>query len=226
MAQAQKVRYIDRVSRSVMATSNYSLRPKSRKSYKELAEFSLPRPKRADKNRLYPVEVVEEEEDQVKVHYVGYSRTWDEWKSRDDVVDLHPRDKRDDALQLEKYTPPDYHWELAHAIKASLSSSRKVGPDVRIELPFDLLIFNGGLKQVGSFLRTYRNNDLYGIQDYDNLVPLLGKKWYIRGISEQLDFCAVLKDTVVFHLYRKAPIKDYITGELLCGGACVSFCKI
>lgn len=85
------------------------------------------------------------------------------------------------------------------------------------------IIFNGGLKQVGSFLRTYRNNDLYGIQDYDDLVPLLGKKWYIRGINEQLDFCAVLKDTVVFHLYCKAPIKDFITRELLCGGYMLVF---
>ena len=35
---------------------------------------------------LYAIEVLEEKDDQVKIHYTGYSSEYDEWRSKDDVV--------------------------------------------------------------------------------------------------------------------------------------------
>ncbi len=63
------------------------------------------------------------------------------------------------------------------------------------------------------FLKPFRGNDLYGIRNYDNLAPLLGKRRHIRGINSRLDFCAVKKETVIFHLYRKSPVKDFIAED-------------
>ncbi len=60
---------------------------------------------------------------------------------RDDVVDVETK-----AHQLENYAPYNPHHELTYAIKAALTPTRRVGgPEVRIEIPFDLLVFNGGL---------------------------------------------------------------------------------
>ena len=44
------------------------------------------KPKTAD--QLYPIEVVEEDGDRVKVHYVGYGLEDDEWRKREDIEDL------------------------------------------------------------------------------------------------------------------------------------------
>ena len=35
---------------------------------------------------LYPVEIVEEDSLRYKVHYVGYSRSFDEWKSKEEII--------------------------------------------------------------------------------------------------------------------------------------------
>ncbi len=63
------------------------------------------------------------------------------------MVDQQDGGDAGDALQVERYTPHDYHQELAYAIKAVPTSSRRMGgPEVRAEMPFDMLVYNGGLK--------------------------------------------------------------------------------
>jgi len=52
------------------------------KDYKELGDgVKLPRerPKRVEE-KLYPVEIIERNEERVKVHYIGYNSSYDEWK--------------------------------------------------------------------------------------------------------------------------------------------------
>ena len=80
------------------------------------------------------------------------------------------------ALQIEDYEPFDLHYELAYAIKAALRSCLpRRDPDVRLEIPFDLLIFNGGMKLAGTFVRKFRGHDIYTIRNYCELAPLLGQ---------------------------------------------------
>ena len=38
--------------------------------------------KKYDAQKLYSVEIIEREDDRVKVHYVGYSSKYDEWKDK------------------------------------------------------------------------------------------------------------------------------------------------
>lgn len=65
-------------------------RKRRRLDYCQLADVQVPRAtktrkKTAAPNQLYPVAVTEENELRVKVHYVGYSNSYDEWK---DVSEL------------------------------------------------------------------------------------------------------------------------------------------
>ena len=187
-----------------MAT--YSLRSKERKNYREIADIRLPRPERLQAtNKLYPVKVLERDNQRVKIHYVGYSNVHDEW--RDEEITLFGVQG---ALQMESYRPYCHYRELAYAIKAALRSALpRRDPDVRIEIPFDQLVYNGGLKQVGTFVRTFRGNEVYQITTYDDLVPLLGKWWYIRVLNEQKDFCAAKLETVLFHLGRRPDLTEF-----------------
>ena len=175
--------------------ASYNLRKKETRNYREMAELRLPRPERVE-NKLYPIEVLERRKGRVKIHYVGYDSIHDEWRNEDEITDMEHSEAG--ALQMEDYKPFDLHYELAYAIKAALRSCLpRRDPDVRLEIPFDLLIFNGGLKLAGTFVRKFRGHDIYTIRNYHELAPLLGKRWYLRVLNEQQDFCAVKEDTVL-----------------------------
>lgn len=63
--------------------------------YKASSDIVLPVAKRSHQSRqieseLYPVEVLERDEEakRVKVHYTGYGSSDDEWKDKGDIVDF------------------------------------------------------------------------------------------------------------------------------------------
>ena len=152
------------------------------------------------------MEVLERDNGRVKIHYVGYSDVNDEWRDEKEIAPFGVQG----ALQMEPYRPYCHHRELARAIKAALRSALpRRDPDVWIEIPFDQLVYNGGLKKVGTFVRTFRGNDVHQIKMYDDLVPLLGIWWCICVLNEQKDFCAAKFETVMFHLGRRPDLTDF-----------------
>ena len=98
--------------------------------------------------------------------------------------------------------------ELRYQIKLALNSGSRHDPEVRIEIPFDPLIFAGGLQQVGKFTQNYRGHSVYTISTYGDLIPLLGPRWHIRGLNGN-DFCYVNLETVLFHLHHRKCLEDY-----------------
>ena len=76
-------------------------------------------------------------------------------------------------------------------------------------MPFDQFLYVGGLQQAGKKLKNYRGHDIYGIEKYDNLVPILGPRWHVRVYNEQMDFGYVMLETVQYHLHRRQPLPDY-----------------
>ena len=185
----------------------YNLRNCPRKDYKRLAEPKIPRAireKRADGSKLYPIEVCERQENSVKIHYIGYSDEHDEWRNSSDLVSIGS-----DGQQLEDYQPYNPHRELAYQIKVSLHSGSRREPEVRIELPFDRLLFEGGLKQCGRFLGKRGGHDVYTVRGHADLKPLLGDRWHVRILAENLDFCYVNMDTVQYYLHTRQALKDF-----------------
>ena len=74
-----------------------------RPDYRSLANISVPRPSyctsrgkenSSDSDKLYRLTVVEDEANgMVKVHYIGYSHEYDEWRSNEDIVELNVEDE-------------------------------------------------------------------------------------------------------------------------------------
>ena len=83
-------------------------------------------------------------------------------------------------MEMEPYEPFDLHKELAYHIKVGLKDSRK-DPDIRIEMPFDL--FNGGLTCCGKLMRKSWGHNVYGINRYTDLKPLLSDRWHLRILN-------------------------------------------
>ena len=113
--------------------------------YKKLNDRKgIPRKEGRKRSELYPIEIVERDaaNARVKIHYIGYSTSDDEWRSTADILDFTPP---------KPLISPTFslYQELALKIKRSLQGLRKASPEVRIEMDFDAIIFDGGLKRLG-----------------------------------------------------------------------------
>ena len=79
-----------------------------------------------------------------KVRYVGYSSKHDEWKDKSEI-ELAQCDQVEDEVAA-IYEPFSLYKDLCIKIKKVLSCNRTASPNIKISMPFDLLLFNGGLK--------------------------------------------------------------------------------
>ena len=79
------------------------------------------------------------------------------------------------------------------------------------------------MKTAGKLVKVVRGEEHYTIERYEDLSPLLGEQWFIRGINTHLDFCAVVADTVTFYLHKKADIVDYLSPNNVDGGYVLVF---
>lgn len=195
-----------------------SARPKrsvSRVNYCKLADVKVPRRTRCTKvngasfsesSTLNRLKILERDDDnnRVKVRYVGYSRKFDEWRKADDIVDLNESDNSSDEetssllgrKQLSKFC---LFEELACQIKLSLVGNRKADPVCSIIMSFDSLHFEVLIR------RSVRNGtkgkrEAYGLSSLSKLDDLLGERWYMRGLNSAGDFCYIEPGTIKFYL--------------------------
>ena len=100
--------------------------------------------------------------------------------------------------------------ELALKIEANLTCGRKSSPTIKIEMPFDKLLYDGGLKSLGRFKHRSRGNKQFTITTHSDLDPLLGKNWHVRGLNIAGDFSCIIPESVCYYLRRKRPLVEYI----------------
>jgi len=87
-------------------------------NYRELADIKLPKRSRVAKNSKatssgnpertwYRLKILQRNEDQVKVRYIGYGSKYDEWRSADDIVDIEEeRDGSEDKVSGREQLSP------------------------------------------------------------------------------------------------------------------------
>ena len=96
---------------------------------------------------MYAIEIIGHDTTagKVKVHYVGYASDEDKWRDAGDIVDLTPPK----SLLLSTFS---LYQELALVlkIKRSLQGHRKANPKISIEMDFDKMLYDGGLKRLGT----------------------------------------------------------------------------
>ena len=71
----------------------YQLRHGQRVDYRELSDTKLPHASwtgRQHDDKLYAIELLEEKDGQVKIHYSGFSSEYDEWRDKDIVEPAEP----------------------------------------------------------------------------------------------------------------------------------------
>ena len=167
-------------------------------------------------DKLYRVQVIEEDKDKglVKVRYLGYDSSHDEWRKRDDIVQL---DESDDCSE-EEYSaeiessivhPFSLYDELATKIKTLLNSGRKGDPVCSITMSFDPIYFEG-LARRGSALPSGSGRRQYHtVKVLTHLDDVLGRRWYVRGLNVVGDFSYVIPGSVKYHLKYCKPKTEY-----------------
>ena len=94
---------------------------------------------------------------------------YDEWRAADEIVKTLNR--------REKYVSYSLYADLASPIKAYLCLVRKAIPEVRIDMPFDRITFDGVLRLKGRELKVCRGVMCYGIsacEDVDEFSERIG----------------------------------------------------
>ena len=143
-------------------------------------------------------------EGNVRIHYVGYSASYDEWRPRDDVVNFVSSSISEEFC---------LHNELALRVKSSLVSQRRSNPAVKIEMSFDRDVYDEGLSAAGYVKCTKRGVRHNTIRNYSDLDSLLGANWHYRGLNSAGDFCYVIEDSIEFYLYKRRPLVQYAPDE-------------
>lgn len=94
-------------------------------------------------------------------------------------------------------------------IKQALTCGRKSSPIVKINMAFDLIQFNGGLKTAGILFKTVHGVQHFKIRNYQDLNPFLGDSWHFRGLNSNGDYGYVQLETVDFCLRRSRTLVEY-----------------
>ena len=155
------------------------------------------------KNKLYEIEIMEEDGANVKVHYSGYASIYDEWKPKHEVVLMKP--DYSDSVESE-WSPLT---ELACSIKKRLLPSRSEDPEIRIQVPCDHASFQLLQSKAVPIRGCTRGQGSYTINTHKDLNDLLGPRWYIRIVNPVGDFSYVILKTIRFSLTRGRPILEY-----------------
>ena len=151
----------------------------------------------------------------MKVHYVGYPETDDEWRSCEELV-------AEGALGrvLPSFIPTGESLEdraalfcdrLSRKIKLSLFSTKRESPEVRIEQEIEADVFNHWFKNIG-VVKDSRGRHVHCIDSPidPELTKLFGNKWSERILNANGDFCYVTKGTIQFWTHKKSFIKEFV----------------
>ena len=160
----------------------------------------------------------------VKIHFVGYSEDFDEWRNADSFVNS---EKSDLGRLLPRFMPsedslPDrasaLFSHLSKEIKFALFSTKRESPGVRIEERIELDIYHKYLQNIG-VVKKLRGHDVHCVDNNFDLCDLLGDKWFERIQNINGDFCYVTPGTVQFWLHEKKAVKEffYVGDKLLEG---------
>ena len=156
----------------------------------------------------------------MKLHFVGYSEEFYEWRDFDSEGSYFP------FVRLENiYVPGEeslqdrremFHGQLYRAIKRRLCPGRREDPETRIELAVERDVFSTGLAKITKSTLE-RGKEIYVVKNNRILDSILGAKWDEGIFNSNGDFAYVEDDTVRYWLTKKASIDEYkfIGGQLV-----------
>lgn len=156
-------------------------------------------------SKLYCVEIIDERTtengNEVKVHYPGYDRKYDEWKAKEDIVDRDSHSLLSDALALLKH-------DLSVKIKENLNVSRLRDPEITIHIPLQQETFEHFLSVINADCEQRGMKTVYRctIKELGKFLP---KSWWYRICNEHGDFAYVVEETIAFWQHERQCLVEF-----------------
>ena len=189
-----------------MAKRTYNLREGITRNYRQLSNVTIPRINRTrTQDKLYPVEVVERNGSQVKIHYIGYDNSTDEWRELTDLQTQEIHNNSSNNIDNTIIQPYSLYSELRIKIKQALVCGRKQSPVVTIDMGFDYLLFKGCLQAAGipKQLVHVANDIKY------RAITIWMYSWDKTGITEGSDYAFVVLSTIEYYILYRKSITEY-----------------
>lgn len=191
--------------------SRQQLRKKQRVDYKALANGPLlPKCLRQIKEswstkKLYELEIIDQKvvngESMLKVHYIGWSRKFDEWRVPSDVVDI-PQSLIKSSAEIETR----FKSELQIAVKESLHCNRKCDSLVELSIPLPRDTFK---VMTDCGVQISSKPGKWTLHELTDLNEVIGKDWYYRIVNRFSDFSYVKKGSFTYWLAERPPLHEY-----------------
>jgi len=80
-------------------------------------------------------------------------------------------------------------------------------------MPFDIIQFNGGLREAGIPSKKVHGVQHYKIRHYRDLNPLPGRNWHFRGLNINGDYGYAITETVEFYMRTCKPLEQYLPSQ-------------
>ena len=209
----------------------HSKRKQNKVDYKQLSDTKFPRAKRVRRQKpddicdeVFPIEILQREDQRVQVHYIGYDTKYDEWKDEAEIECLtdNEAEAEDSPVFLEMdsqsvgtcYKPLSLYDILRVRVKQTLTCSRKDSPSIKISMPFDILLYNGGLKAADVLSGISAGIQHYKLKNYADLNHLLGRNWHFRGLNANGDYGYAVLDTIDFYIRKCRALTEYMPSQL------------
>ena len=152
-------------------------------------------------NELFDIDILDqrvtsENNTEVLVHYTGWARRFDEWRSTDEIVRKPPTVLDDQTF---------FQTRLKTSNQEKLTIARKQDSKVEIRIPIQKDIFNNirhlGVKvHCSSRATKYRPESLENFLDFD---------WWFRINNKNGDFAYVKKTTARFWMFQRRPLATF-----------------
>lgn len=158
--------------------------------YSEEKPSKKPRKQKIDKT-LYDIEVkeVDKAKKRLKIHFVGYSDKFEEWRDFEVEEYYFPFIRHEKNFVPSNVSLKDrrdvFHSQLYRAVKRKLWSGRRDDPEIRIEITVDQDVFSTGLGQLINSV-VQRGREVYAIKDNRILDDSVNKKKQDHGQIQSL----------------------------------------
>lgn len=140
-------------------------------------------------------------QEELFVHYIGWPKSFDEWRLASDITDSKEHE-HSDAYQL-------LLSNLKVQVKENLTLSRIQDTEVTIKVPVQRETFGLLTKNIGALpFQTSGSRIVYRL-DRDQLGKALGNNWWHRIGNEAGDFAYVNDDTLQLWLTERSCLVEY-----------------
>ncbi|KAJ8017411.1 hypothetical protein HOLleu_45207 [Holothuria leucospilota] len=142
--------------------------------------------------KLYTVEVLSTRQvnsrREVKVHYAGWSKRYDEWRLEEDIVQTP-------SSAIDGNSADFFQFYLLTSIKEKLTCCRKKDSEISFSIPVPKKVFPDFVERINLRGSSHKGRTIYRFESVASAKESFGNGWWYRIVNEAGDFCSIELET-------------------------------